>query len=121
MQRTEPDGIIIACDFCGTDWDERRPMIEGHRGSVLCLDCLKFALVMADPAAELFDCTLCLRSRPAGTIAWHHPDCPPSSNPDAAVCAPCLKQAAGMFSKDPDIDWKWDRKIGSKSADTIED
>lgn len=105
MQRTEDGGIVISCDFCNTDWDEIKPMIEGHRGSVLCLSCLKFSMVMAAPCDEPFDCVLCLHPQEVGQIAWRHPD-----HPKATACIDCLQQAAGTFSKDPDIDWVWDRK-----------
>ena len=44
MQREEPDGIVILCDFCRRDWDGQEPMIEGHHGSIICLQCLKLAL-----------------------------------------------------------------------------
>jgi len=114
MQRNVPEGIIIACDFCGQDWDEIRPMIEGHRGSVLCLDCLKFALAMAHPAKDAGPCTMCLHPIEDGKIMWQHPDRPESANQQALICEGCIKQAAGTFSKDADIPWKWDRKIAGK-------
>ena len=80
-------------------------MIEGHRGSVLCLECLKIALVLATEAGDDFACTLCLSDLPAGTKAWCHPDRPEAANPDAVLCESCMKQASGGFSKDPDVDW----------------
>lgn len=105
MQRTEHGYIIISCDYCGTDWDEVRPMIEGHRGSVLCLNCLKVALADLQPAAEAFTCNLCQRERiAAGTLQWTSPA------QGVHACESCVKQAAGTFSKDPDVDWKWDRR-----------
>lgn len=106
MQRTEDGGIVISCDFCGTDWDEVIPMIEGHHGSTLCLDCLQAALDQTQPAAQAFPCTLCLRDLPADTARWQPSPLPPSANPSAAACGECLSQAAGTFSKDPDVDWK---------------
>ncbi len=109
MQRTEEGLIVISCDFCGTDWDEVLPMIEGHHGSVLCLECLKQSLTQQVEAAVSFECTLCLQHRPEGTIAWTPMDRPAAANPRAMACAGCLKQAAGTFSRDPDVDWKWDR------------
>ena len=110
MQRTEDEFIIISCDFCGQDWDEVIPMIEGHHGSVLCLSCLQKALEEKAPAATSFECTLCLQTHDEGTVAWTPLDRPQSANPRAMACQSCLYQAAGTFSKDPDIDWKWDRK-----------
>ena len=110
MQRPEGDGIIISCDFCGTDWDEQLPMIEGHRGSVLCLDCLKRALVEAQPADSAFTGTLCLRDNiPAATPCWRHPSPGPNANPDGILCEDCMKQAARAFHRDPDVDWTWQK------------
>ena len=110
MQRTEDGGIVISCDFCGTDWDEQLPMIEGHRGSVLCLECLKQALDEAEPIDKPFEGTLCLSRKPAGIKAWQHPAPKPSPglNPDAQLCWDCIRLAAKGFHKDPDVDFKWD-------------
>lgn len=111
MQRTEDNGgIVISCDFCGTDWDEQLSMIEGHRGSVLCLECLKLALDAAEPADEATDCSLCLSGKPAGTKRWRHPSPKPSPglNTGATLCWDCIRLAAKGFHKDPDIDFRWD-------------
>ena len=51
MQREEDGGIVISCDFCGTDWDEVVPMIEGHRGSVICLSCVEKAWAAVSSAS----------------------------------------------------------------------
>lgn len=101
MQRIEPDGIVIACDFCATDWDAVRPMIEGHRGSVLCLDCLRRALDESAPSDASFECTLCLQPRDAGRKVWRN-------TTDAALCFDCVRLAAKGFHKDPDTDFRWD-------------
>jgi len=112
MQRTEDGFIIISCDFCGTDWDEVRPMIEGHHGSVLCLECLKVALDHLATAEGRCDCTMCLRELPGATMPHWRPARQPGAallagaNPLAVICADCVNQAAGTFSKDPDVDWK---------------
>jgi len=110
MQRTEDGGIVISCDFCGTDWDEELPMIEGHKGSVLCLACLKRALDEAKPADEPFTGTLCLSEKPAGARCWLHPAAiaSPGLNPDAPLCWDCIRLAAKGFHKDPDVDFRWD-------------
>lgn len=109
MQRKETEGVIITCDFCGTDWDEVLPMIEGHHGSVLCLECLKKALSSLVPADKEFNCTLCLQTHAAGDLRWLPSVLPPAANQHAAACKPCIFQAAGTFSKDKDVDWKWVR------------
>lgn len=102
MQRNENNLVVISCDYCGTDWDEVKPMIEGHRGSVLCLNCLKIALTDLQPADTEFLCNLCQRERlPTGTLRWTSPVTA------AHACTNCVHQAAGTFSKDPDVDWKW--------------
>ena len=106
MQRTEPEGIVISCDFCGCDWDEVKPMIEGHRGSVLCLECLKLALPATEAGQDGFACTMCIRDLPSYVPRWAHPRPGPGANPTAVLCEDCISQAAGTFSKDPDVDWK---------------
>jgi len=106
MQRQEDGGIVISCDFCGRDWhpyqpDPANPMIEGHRGSVLCLSCVKRALDEIAPAEGEYNCTLCVRENlPATLPRWR------GDRPEATLCADCLNQAAGTFSKDPDVAWK---------------
>lgn len=118
MQRTEAGGIIISCDFCGTDWDpydetQSRPMIEGHHGSVICLECVKMALREMTPGEGPFFCTLCRHEDlPADLPRWRHPHASssPGLNAEATACQPCINQAAGRFSKDPDVKWKWERK-----------
>lgn len=112
MQRRTPDNlVIISCDFCGDDWDEVKPMIEGHHGSIICLECLKAALEEADENASRFECTMCLRDLGA-EMKRYRPSrsadaaLPQGANPHAAICIDCINQAAGTFSKDPDVDWK---------------
>ena len=104
MQRTIDDGIVIACDFCGTEWDQVRPMIEGHRGSILCLDCLRLAESEMAAGPDPFKCTLCLRDLPQDVPSWRHRQKPQAANPDAALCADCLKQATRAFADDPEVD-----------------
>ncbi len=106
MQRTEPDGVVIACDFCGTDWDEVKSMVEGHRGSVLCLACLKLALDQVQTGSEGFTCTMCLRDLPAHVPRWAHPSPGSGANAEAVACRDCLDQATNTFSKDPDVAWE---------------
>lgn len=106
MQRNENGGVVISCDFCGTDWDEVMAMIEGHHGSVLCLSCLKTALEQASASGEKFSCTMCLHEFPGDQPHWAPNTRPPAANPAATICDGCINQAAGTFSKDPDVDWK---------------
>ncbi|MEX0654932.1 MAG: hypothetical protein WD534_15525 [Phycisphaeraceae bacterium] len=110
MQRKEDGGIVISCDFCGVDWDEERAMVEGHQGSVLCLDCLKLALDQSEPADESFNCTMCLQEREPGKRWWMHPAPQdlPGRNREAAICWDCVRLAAKTYHKDKDIDFRWD-------------
>lgn len=110
MQKEVDDGVIIACDFCGTDWDQVKPMVEGHRGSVLCLECLKLALEATAAMSDDFACTLCLGSQPAGTNGW----CPAvaGANAEAAICGECMQQAAEAFGKDRGVDFQSDEAQG---------
>ncbi len=100
---------MISCDFCGTDWDEVIPMIEGHRGSVICLSCVKRAVDGLTEAKEPYECTMCLRPFEAGRMHWWHPSPKPSAglNPGAQICRGCTRRAAKAFSKDPDTDYEW--------------
>ena len=89
MQRTEPDGVVISCDFCQTDWDGQSAMIEGHHGSVICLECLKKAVDEARAGEGKYQCTLCLRINiPPGLPRWHFP-----GRSEKLVCQECLQQA----------------------------
>jgi hypothetical protein len=81
-------------------------MIEGHHGSVLCLECLKKALAGMVVGEEKYTCTLCLRFNiPPRVRRWSNPE-----HPEAVVCQECLYQAAGTFSKNPDVDFQWDSR-----------
>ncbi len=105
MQRTEDGMVVISCDFCGSDWDEVKPMIEGHRGSVLCLNCLKTALVEMATGSQPYACTLCIREGlPPSLPRWQSP-----LRPQAVICEECIHQAAGAFNRDKDTDWSWQK------------
>ncbi len=105
MQREDPDGIVILCDFCRRDWDGQEAMIEGHHGSILCLECMKAALEGQKAGeGEKYKCTLCLRFNIPPTVGrWSNP-----LHPEAIVCQECLYQAAKTFSRNDEIEWKWD-------------
>ena len=118
MQRSEQGGIVISCDFCGTDWDpydesNSRPMVEGHHGSIMCLECLKLALEQMAVGKGEYRCTMCIQDGLAADLPrWSHPNpvSSPGLNPHATACRPCIRQAAGRFSKDPDVHWNWEKK-----------
>ena len=105
MQREDPEGIVLVCDFCRRDWDGQEPMIEGHHGSILCLECLKLALRDKIATGEKYSCTLCLRFNiPATLPHWSNP-----AHPQAIACEDCLIQAAKAFSRNEDVPWTWER------------
>lgn len=97
-----PDDFL--CDFCSSAWDDSRPMVEGHRGSLICARCLSLAFDElwnqrapgAVPPAQ--PCALCLERR----------DEPHWASPltGALACKRCVKQSAVMLERDPDTPWK---------------
>jgi hypothetical protein len=109
MQRIEDGALIISCDFCRTDWNGQSPVIEGHRGSIICLECLKLALDSLT-TGPTFKCILCLREPlPATLPRWHH-----SNTPTTFACEGCIHQTADVFDRDPDIDWTWSSRPPAK-------
>lgn len=107
MNEVGDDGnLIFRCDFCKTAWDMQRPMVEGHRGSLICGNCLSIAymeLVHLDtgitPPREQA-CALCLENGRDG-LHWVSP-----VDDSVIVCRRCIKQSAGVLHKDPDSPWK---------------
>ncbi|HEY4329950.1 MAG TPA: hypothetical protein VGN88_09450 [Phycisphaerae bacterium] len=109
MQREDPDGIVILCDFCRRDWDGNEAMIEGHHGSILCLECMKRALQEQAAGQGKYKCTLCLRFNiPPQLPRWSN-----SEHPEAIVCQECLYQAARAFGRNEDVEFTF------KSADYL--
>lgn len=99
MQREDPEGIVISCDFCRRDWDGQEAMIEGHHGSILCLACMMQALAEQKTGTEKYKCTLCLRFNIPGALpSWRN-----VGVSEAIVCQECLYQAARAFSRNPDV------------------
>ncbi|MEM6334577.1 MAG: hypothetical protein AAF823_14690 [Planctomycetota bacterium] len=122
MQRTADDGgIIISCDFCGIDWDpygttDQPAMTEGHRGSVLCVNCLRKAMdaIRAGRAWRdaPYTCALCLKEHGVEVPGWSWPSeagevVPAGRNVDAVLCYDCVRLAAKTFHKDRDVDFRW--------------
>ena len=112
MQKEINDGIIIACDFCGTDWDQIKPMVEGHRGSVICLACVRSALTALAGNPDECVCTLCLGTHPAGTPTWRQLAAAEGANGDAVACDACIRQAAEAFGKDRSVDFSYEANDG---------
>ena len=79
-------------------------MIEGHKGSLICSKCITPAyvsLIHLGEGAELAGtrCTMCLEDR--NQPQWASP-----LHPEVHICLRCVKQGAGVLSKDPDYGWQ---------------
>lgn len=98
----------VLCDFCGREWGESLPMVEGHLGSCICGDCLRdayLALVVAGGGGagagtegERGACRLCREERDDGS--WT------GALAGARVCRRCVRQSAAVLQKDPDLGWR---------------
>ena len=74
-------------------------MIEGHRGSCICGDCLSsasLALVQERLIPEVAQCVLCLRTD--RNPIWKGQD--PSS---ASACRGCIRRSARLMAAEPDV------------------
>jgi len=105
MHNTAAEGNdYFVCDFCRKPWRDDRPMVEGHRGALICGPCLTVAyselvhLRMGTERAGSL-CTMCLENR--DQPQWESP-----LHPQAHACIRCVRQAAGVMSKDPESGWK---------------
>lgn len=90
------------CDFCGGTWTEDLPMVEGHKGSLICGACLREAfrrvVVLGENSAdEGYACALCLLTKPEA--AWRSPAT------GSTACRWCINRSATMLAKDPDSRW----------------
>lgn len=106
MHNTDADGNeFFLCDFCHSPWSEDRPMVEGHRGSLICARCLTVAYrsVLLAGEGEPGECTLCLqyREEPCWTSPLEDP-----THGAARACGRCIAQSARVLEKDPDSGWK---------------
>jgi hypothetical protein len=92
------------CDFCGRAWDGAFPMVEGHRGSLICGGCLTVAYTEAvlhqrtSVEPTTYTCTLCLETR--DDLCWQSP-----ARAEAFACRRCLRQSATQLDRDSDWDW----------------
>lgn len=87
-------------------------MVEGHQGSCICGNCLTIAyveVVMNKDAHQVgeFKCALCLESsadraalRRKDESGWRSP-----AHAETAICRRCIKQTAGVLSKDKESGW----------------
>lgn len=99
----------VLCDFCHRPWREDLPLVEGHRGAVICGDCLADAYralaLKSEPSAPTGStCILCLEQRP--DPLWARPAGPAHpAHALAVACLRCVKQAAAILAKDKDFGW----------------
>jgi hypothetical protein len=91
----------VLCDFCGAEWTEELPMVEGHQGSTVCGRCLteayRVVVLRKEGAGETgAKCTLCLENR----------DEPEWKGATGAVgCRRCINQSAAILAKDKEMGW----------------
>jgi len=104
----DPDNMVgkdFLCDFCLRCWREDLSMVEGHRGSLICIECLTKACraVLLDGAGiavpPYASCALCLRHISAPHWQSHGAE----GNP--IVCQECIERSAGMLERDPSAKW----------------
>jgi len=96
----------VLCDFCLRPWREDLPVVEGHRGAVICGECLREAyraLVLkkagSDPAAPSGAmCVLCREERQEP--GWVRP-----GSAEPVACTRCVRQSAAVLAKDKDYGW----------------
>lgn len=93
----------FVCDFCRRHWADDRPMVEGHKGSLICGQCLTPAYVeivqlLQGTTLAGTHCTMCLEHR--NEPQWSSP-----LFPESHICRRCLKQAAGVLCRDPESGW----------------
>jgi hypothetical protein len=104
---SNPGGMQPAdfiCDFCLAAWDGSFPMVEGHRGSLICGRCLSVAytdMVLGDAPEQGPEqtCVMCLEAKAEGM--WQSP-----LREEAHVCRTCVNRSAGRLHKDPDWTWR---------------
>lgn len=104
---------FFRCDFCHCGWSEERPMVEGHKGSLICAECLALAyaeVVRLDagiPHDSVDNCTLCLSHKEEPH--WRSP-----MHGEAVACRWCIEHAAKALEKDPGA--RWERPGGGAAA-----
>lgn len=98
------------CDFCLRHWREDLPMVEGHRGSLICGECLTraYAMLVLDQGGakvrEHDNCTLCLLHRDVEHFAGL--PSAEASRADPVACRSCVEQAVRTLERDPSSGWK---------------
>ncbi|MDX2017126.1 MAG: hypothetical protein SFY95_05725 [Planctomycetota bacterium] len=105
---TSEGNDFFRCDFCLAPWREDRPMVEGHRGSLICGLCLTRAYRAlylpgdSEPAVTRGgECALCLEYR--DEPVWRAPAI--DGHKASAACARCVNNAAKLLSRDAESGW----------------
>ncbi len=109
MQRAgaNPDDMQMSdflCDFCQRAWDGTFALVEGHKGSLICGECLtsayqSLAIDEEATAAPGYSCTMCLEEREQA--GWQSP-----THAEAVICLRCCKQGATKLEKEMEGEWK---------------
>jgi len=103
---------FFVCDFCRKSWSDDNPMVEGHRGSLICANCLTVACTVINAYEESpgdeskVDCVMCLEARPGAH--WRSP-----MYEEAVICKRCARQSATTLEKDPDYEWTKPRRTNT--------
>lgn len=85
----------FVCDFCLRSWREDLQMVEGHRGSLICSECLARALAEIEerpvPRERVTICAMCQEHREEPY--WMN------EASDALICVRCAVKSAGVLEK----------------------
>lgn len=93
------------CDFCLNHWREDRHMVEGHRGNLICSQCLAIGyreVILDETGADAppgATCSLCLAEKKGGH--WRSP----LRDEPVLACRACLARSATLLEKDPESNW----------------
>lgn len=113
--QTATGNDFFKCDFCRRGWSDDRPMVEGHRGSLICGPCLSIAyaeVVLQKSSSQRppgATCATCLEDRDGPH--WQSP-----AFSEAYICLRCIKQSSTQFEKDPESGWKRPGAAGGPGA-----
>lgn len=120
---------FFVCDYCRKPWAEDRPMVEGHKGSLVCGSCLRVAYAEAllskqgvmgqrgpvyPSAGEGPWCAMCLERR--SELYWASP-----IHEEALICSRCIRQSATTLSRDADSGWSKPVGVVEPSPDDDDD
>lgn len=90
---------FFKCDYCRQPWRDERPMIEGHKGSLLCTNCLTMACIDVSEPDAPYRCVMCIRDN-LELPRWESP-----MYAGTCLCRECIQQAARVLNKDADVPW----------------